>query len=156
MVSQEMQQLMNRIDALEKLVKQNQITSAIGVNVRFDPGGVSLEVQPNFLIGKVHDATQNSTDYIWKYELLPVQVIGVRNNLEAGNYVYAYNIIELNNPAGGSGVHGNGVDTSADAWLVNYDIIPCPVGTLVMLWRTLLIPDVGYIFSYANGVDGTC
>jgi len=145
-----------RINDLQKQVLKNKITSINGGELREGSGGTGIDIPQTFVLGKITVATIQGSSYIWKYTVVPVVVDGIGDVNIAGQASYALNLTELNNPSDGTGVHGNGVDNSVAGWPAGYEIQPCPVNTIVMLWPIQSITGIRYVFSYANGVDGTC
>lgn len=148
--------LEERVNALTKEVRRNRITSINGGEIREGSGGTGIDIPQAFVLGKITVADIQGSSYIWKYTVVPVVVDGIGDVNTAGSSSYAYNLTELNNPSDGTGVHGNGVDNSVAGWPAGYEIQPCPVDTIVMLWPIQSIAGIRYVFSYANGVDGTC
>jgi hypothetical protein len=145
-----------RIVNLEKTVKKNRINSVTGANLYESTGGTVIEIPQLFVLGKITAHVVEGSSYTWKYTVVPVVVDGIRAVNTAGGSSFAYNLTELNNPVSGAGLHGNGIDNSAVGWPVGFTVQPCPVDTIVMLWPIQSIAGIRYIFSYANGVDGTC
>lgn len=160
--------LLARVEKLNTEVARNRIVSGVRLNVHsVSAGGTILQsMSPQLALGKVMAAWQRAEGYRWMYacalaKLVPYVWDGEYDiNADfptvdvAGATVRAWNVVELNNPVDKLGIHGNGVDTTTDLWTDNqFEIMPCPAGTSVIMWR--YTPDV-WLFSYANGVDGAC
>lgn len=131
---------------------------------------------------------QDSEDHINVYKYNFIQV--VRDGMTQPNFYpngwktfdgalqgLCYNTIEMNNPGFvsaidtsttpptatgtyGAGLHGNGIDTTGSVSSTNMAIQPIPVGTVVIIYSTLVKTMQGnmteYYCQYENGVDGSC
>lgn len=130
----------------------------------------------------------DSSDHINVYKYTFIQVI--RDAMTQPNYYpngwktfdggqqgYCYNVIEMANPGYeatidtstvpptatgtyGAGLHGNGVDTTGSISSTGMTVQPIPVGTVVIIYSTLVKTMQGniteYYCQYENGLDGSC
>jgi hypothetical protein len=103
----------------------------------------------------------------WEDITIKIYSISTSANVDCDE-VTAYNLIEQNNPGTsgghtGSGLHGNGIDTSNADLPDGLIIQPVPVGTKVVVYRAVhalstppgRFSETHYI-QYENGLDGSC
>lgn len=139
---------------IEKRISEMRITEVVGGNLTETTNGVILDIGNDALLARVVSSTRiGTTANKWKYAVRMVRLQADLTTVDVSSAnVDAYNLMEVNNPASGSGLHGNGVDNSAVDWPANMEIMPAPAGLIVELRKIAGL----LMFDHSNAVDGSC
>lgn len=135
-----------------EIIQQTQISDVVGGQIKTTGNGRLLTLDRTPALAKVTDSTQIGTANRWTYAITFVVVHANGTITDSTLTGTAYNVTEFNNPADGTGLHGNGVDNSAADWPAGMEIMPAPTGFIVMVYPV----GGNWIFEHCNGVDGTC
>lgn len=142
---------------LEKLkreiIQQVQISHVVGGHIKSTGSGRILQMDRLPDLAKITGSSRiGATANRWEYDITFVVISADGSITDSASTGTAYNVTEINNPADGTGLHGNGVDNSAADWPAGMEIMPAPTGFIVMVYPV----GGNWIFEHCNGVDGTC